>query len=288
MPLGMVVRGAVTLAVLGACSRTVQPEAEVQVAPESRRSVGAGGAVASSFAAPDGAVATHAATPRPGTGVAVVELFTSEGCSSCPPADRVLSELAARAKSAALPVYVLSFHVDYWNYLGWRDRFSSASYSERQRGYAGINPSGGTYTPQAVINGDSECVGSDSSQLDALIARALKREPRTQIELRARRAGGGIEVSYRVSGDSAARVLNLALLEPHAESAVKSGENSGERLAHVNVVRRFESRALAEGNVGSWSFKPGADFDTRQVGIVAYTEDAAQRDISGATELELD
>jgi len=282
----VVVRVAAGLVAL-ACSRTVQPEAEAQVALEPQLAVGGGGAVGTSFATRAGATAARASTPPQGTGVAVVELFTSEGCSSCPPADRVLSDVAARAKSASLPVYVLSFHVDYWNYLGWRDRFSSSSYSERQRGYASINPSGGTYTPQAVVNGDSECVGSDSSQINALIAAALKRQSRTQIELQARRTDDGIEVSYRVSGESTGRILNLALVEPHAESAVKSGENSGERLAHVNVVRGFQSRALAAGNVGSWSFKPGADFDRRPVGVVAYAEDAEQRDISGATALEL-
>ncbi len=285
--LGVVVRVAAGLVALAGCSRALQPEAEAQVALEPQLAVGASAAVATSFATRDGATTARASTLPQGTGVAVVELFTSEGCSSCPPADRVLSEIAARAKSASLPIYALSFHVDYWNYLGWADRFSSSSYSERQRGYSSINPGGGTYTPQAVINGDSECVGSDSSQLDALIAVALKRQSRTQIELRARRTEHAIEVSYRVSGESAARVLNLALVEPHAESAVKSGENSGERLAHVNVVRGFQSRALAAGNVGSLSFKPGADFDRRPVGVVAYAEDAAQRDISGAAALEL-
>jgi len=222
-------------------------------------------------------------------GVALVELFTSEGCSSCPPADAVLARLSARARASALPIYALSFHVDYWNYLGWRDRFSSARYSERQRGYAELNPSGGTYTPEVVVNGAAECVGSHAAELDALIDAALERPARTQITLESRRSSNtALELRYRVSGDTTGRVLNLALLEPHAESQVQSGENAGSHLAHVNVVRAFEVRALAASAGGSWSVQLPPDFGSRQVTFVAYAEDSEQRDVSGAAALELD
>ena len=221
------------------------------------------------------------------TGVAVVELFTSEGCSSCPSADRVLSGLAARAKAQSLPVYPLSFHVDYWNSLGWRDPYSRASYSERQGNYSAISANGGVYTPQVVVNGEAECVGSNASRIDSLISSALERKPLTQIELEARRAPHGIEVTYRVSGDTRGRVLDLVLVEPRAESQVERGENAGERLAHVNVVRVFTSRPLSEGTSGHWSPPPSPEFDTRRVGIVAFAERISQRDISGAAALEL-
>ncbi len=220
-------------------------------------------------------------------GVAVVELFTSEGCSSCPPADRLLARLTGQAKTGALPVYTLSFHVDYWNYLGWRDRFSSSSYSERQHGYSGISANGGTYTPQAVVNGEAECVGSDASRVGDLIDAALKQPSRTRIALEARRAGQGIAIDYRVSGAIAGRVLNLALVEPRAESQVEHGENAGERLVHVNVVRSFTSRALSEGADGHWVFASVGDFATHRVGVVAYAEGTTQRDISGAAAVEL-
>lgn len=227
----------------------------------------------------------HASTAR-GSGVAVVELFTSEGCSSCPPADRVLARLAARAQAGSLPVFPLSFHVDYWNYLGWRDRFSDRRYSERQQNYGALG-GGGTYTPQAVINGEAECLGSDASRIDALIGSALKRAPRTQIALTAQRGERGIEVSYQVSGEVAASVLNLALVEPRAETAVERGENAGDRLQHVNVVRVFSTRPLSAGTVGTWVPGPVPDFQTLRVGVVAYVESTSQRDISGAAALEL-
>jgi hypothetical protein len=270
-------------ALLGGCSREL-PAERAAIAP--REPMAALTPTTASALAPTArASATSAA--HGGAGVAVVELFTSEGCSSCPPADRVLAGLTARAKADSLPVYTLSFHVDYWNYLGWRDRFSSSNYSERQRGYSKINASGGTYTPQVVVNGEAECVGSDASRIDDLIGSALKRVPRTQIELDAQRGAQGIEVGYRVSGATAGRVLNLALLEPRAESQVEHGENAGERLAHVNVVRAFASRALSAGNAGHWTLQAGPDFAARRIGVVAYAEDASQRDISGATALEL-
>jgi hypothetical protein len=271
------------LCVLGGCSRELPAE---RAASAPREPVARTRSTAALALAPTGE-ASASSTAQGGVGVAVVELFTSEGCSSCPPADRVLASLTARAKADSLPVYTLSFHVDYWNYLGWRDRFSSSNYSERQRGYSSINANGGTYTPQVVVNGEAECVGSDASRLDDLIDAALKRVPRTRIELDARRGAQGIDVNYRVSGATAGRVLNLALLEPRAESQVEHGENAGERLAHVNVVRAFASRALSAGSAGRWTLQAGPDFAARRVGVVAYAEGASQRDISGATALEL-
>jgi hypothetical protein len=264
------------LALSGACSRV--PQHEARTLPHTN--------LDAATAASDDALGATAPSAQ-NRGAAVIELFTSEGCSSCPPADRVLAGLAERAKSSALPIYALSFHVDYWNYLGWRDRFSSANYSERQHGYASIAPNGGTYTPQAVVNGEAECVGSDSTRIDALVERALTHAAGTRIELSARRVGSAIEVSYSASGETRDRVLNLALVEPHAESAVRSGENAGEQLSHVNVVRAFVSRSLASTS-GSWSIVPSADFGAGRVGVVAYAEGNSQRDISGANALELE
>ena len=271
-------------ALLGGCSREL-PAERAALATREPPAPAATQAVPVPTASGEGPSATS--SPHSASGVAVVELFTSEGCSSCPPADRVLANLTSRAKAVSLPVYTLSFHVDYWNYLGWRDRFSSSNYSERQRGYLSINAAGGTYTPQVVVNGEAECVGSDASRIEDLVDSALKRLPRTQIALDARRGADGIEVSYRVSGETAGRVLNLALLEPRAESLVEHGENAGDRLAHVNVVRAFATRALSDGNAGRWTLRPGSDFTARRVGVVAYAEGASQRDIPGATALEL-
>jgi hypothetical protein len=101
-------------------------------------------------------------------GAVLIELFTSEGCSSCPPADRLLEKLAAENNDK---VYVLSFHVDYWNYIGWKDPFSQARFSQRQRNYARQFSLESIYTPQMVVNGVAEFVGSDEQKLRAAIAK---------------------------------------------------------------------------------------------------------------------
>ena len=263
---------------LGGCSREVPAERAALATREPP--TGAAAPRASEQASERGETSQAA-------GVAVVELFTSEGCSSCPPADRVLAELAARANAGALPVYTLSFHVDYWNSLGWRDRFSSSRYSERQGNYSAISARGGVYTPQIVVNGEQECVGSNAARIDSLVDTALEHQARTRIALEATRGAHVIEVNYEVTGDTQARVLNLALVEPRADSQVERGENAGNHLTHVNVVRLFTTRALSAGTSGHWSAPAGPEFDARPVGVVAYAERAAQRDISGAAALEL-
>jgi hypothetical protein len=268
---------------LVACSRDLPAEPATVPSPEDGRQK----AARALTAAPDLVSASALSAAPPGEGVAVVELFTSEGCSSCPPADKLLAGVTARAQAFALPIYTLSFHVDYWNYLGWRDPFSSSSYSERQHAYAGIGTQGGTYTPQVVVNGAAECLGSDGSRLKALIAAALRQKARTQIELHAHRSAQGIDVDYRVSGDTRDRVLNLALLEPRAESRVDRGENANRHLAHVNVVRAFVSRPLSEGTAGRWLLPAGPEFEGHRVGLAAFAEAAKQRDVSGAAALEL-
>lgn len=230
----------------------------------------------------------HEKEPTATTGVAVVELFTSEGCSSCPPADKALSRLAARAKAEGLPIYPLSFHVDYWDYLGYRDPFSSADFSARQHDYGWINPDSGTYTPQIVVNGHAETVGSNATRLEALVSSALATVPDAFISLDARRDASQIDVSYRVHGSTSRHVLNLALVEPRAVSTVNRGENAGKRLEHVNVVQSFTVRSLTPTPSGTWSVVPKSELAGKRLRIVAYTQIEAQRGISAATELEID
>ncbi|MEM9929400.1 MAG: DUF1223 domain-containing protein [Bacteroidota bacterium] len=141
------------------------------------------------------AVETAATTP-----LAVLELFTSQGCSSCPPADALLQELDARAQ-AGDPIIALSYHVDYWNYLGWKDPFSSAYYSARQTDYT-ERIGARTYTPQLVINGTQEMVGSRRGQVQAAVAKAIK-DARASVspELTTTLRDENITVSYTLDGD---------------------------------------------------------------------------------------
>jgi hypothetical protein len=175
-------------------------------------------------------------------GFAVVELFTSEGCSSCPPADEAVAKIVRNYPDN---VFVLCFHVDYWNSLGWKDIFSSADYTARQRGYAQIFRLNSIYTPQVIVNGLTQFVGSDESRLKTTIGSELNGAKNSEIILHAVSKGGKqIAVSWQIptagqtSGKSS---LCVALVQLAASSQVLRGENGGKKLHHVNVVRDFKT-----------------------------------------------
>jgi hypothetical protein len=161
---------------------------------------------------------------------ALVELFSSEGCSSCPPAETLLR--AEAEKDPAL--LVLEFHVDYWDSLGWRDSFSSASFSERQAGYAARRGGEEVFTPQAIVDGRDAFVGSDSSALHAALKRAHA-APKRLLSLQA--SGNTLRVS---ATDAPAGEFWVAVTEAGLETRVERGENRGRTLGHAPVVRLFE------------------------------------------------
>lgn len=223
-----------------------------------------------------GIAGCKSAEPEPARG-AVLELFTSEGCSSCPPADGVLAELVARSESSGGRLYALGFHVDYWDHLGWRDAFSNPAYSERQRWYA-ASAGGGVYTPELVVSGVESFVGSDGRRAIEAIERAERSPWSARIALTSHSDG---RITYAVSGVARAAHLNLALIQPRAESKVSSGENSGKALSHVNVVRAFSRAALARSGRGSWS-PPSSPVGAASFMVMAYAQDDATFAVLGA------
>ena len=167
---------------------------------------------------------------------AILELFTSEGCSSCPPADRLLPQLAS-TNANILP---LSFHVDYWDRYGWKDPFSNASFTDRQRDYAKKFKLESIYTPQLVINGEYELVGSNRSSAEADIKKLLAENASLQLTIEdVKREGDKISVSCHLAGNLENCDLLAAVVQKHAEVNVKAGENDGAKLSHTNVVRSF-------------------------------------------------
>lgn len=167
--------------------------------------------------------------------VVLVELFTSEGCSSCPPADEAV---AALANDYPRNVLVLEFHVDYWNYLGWKDVYSNAAYSKRQEAYAAALALNSIYTPQVVVDGRYQFTGSDKNTLYRVVGEEMKKDNLPMPVLTATATTGGIAVRYtgrRVQQTN----LCFALLQLHAVSKVQKGENKGMQLHHTNVVRDF-------------------------------------------------
>ncbi len=174
----------------------------------------------------------------------LLELFTSEGCSSCPPADLLLEQLTGGELAAGVEVVPLSFHVDYWNHLGWRDPYSNADYSRRQESYAAVLGSD-VFTPQLVVDGEAQLVGSDRREALAAIERAAKR-PRASVEV-ARVAdpqAAPRKTAWKIAIDAgpvtqrpALTYLFVAVTEDGLASSVARGENAGKTLRHVGVVR---------------------------------------------------
>lgn len=165
----------------------------------------------------------------------LVELFTSEGCSSCPPADELLAKLERRE------VIVLSEHVDYWDQLGWRDPFSNAQFTRRQAAYVARLNASGNYTPQMVVDGRFEMVGSDARRAVAAIAEATARP---KVALRLTTVSRDAERwTIRVAGQDvpAGAELWAAVAEPAVQTQVARGENGGRALRHVGVARSLRS-----------------------------------------------
>ncbi len=169
---------------------------------------------------------------------ALVELFTSEGCSSCPSADALISKIKSEYQNK--PVFIISYHVDYWNRLGWFDRFSSPDYSIRQTNYARKLRTS-VYTPQVVVNGNTESVGSNSAKLHDIINKNLKSAKQQKISFSAKRSNHEITIDYDLGKNERAETLNFVLLQNEASSKIKSGENNGRNLHHVNIAREIKS-----------------------------------------------
>src|SRR5260221_28631 len=172
----------------------------------------------------------------------VIELFTSQGCSSCPAADKNLAEIIENAEKNGQQVYGLSFHVDYWNYIGWKDPYSKAEFTERQKKYASIKNFESIYTPQMIVNGEIEFVGSDKTASASEIKKALQEKMLYQISLKEiKKLDGKISATYSLDKNPTDETINVALVEKNVGNEVMSGENSGRKLMHRNVVRSFTS-----------------------------------------------
>ena len=218
----------------------------------------------------------------------LVELFTSQGCSSCPPADRLLSRLSKQEN-----VLALAFHVDYWNYIGWTDPFSSAEWSARQRRYRESFALPSSYTPQVVVDGRFEGVGSDAREVEELLARARLG---SAVSLAGRRIAGeepAVEIEVGPTARSAASgqaVLMLAVPESGLETEVARGENGGRSLRNDNVVRALlEVAHLELGGTTPRTFAAALGSSVPVPGnarVVAFLQDGESMAVLGAAALD--
>lgn len=223
---------------------------------------------------------TGAPAPRP----VVVELFTAQGCSSCPPADRLLARLGETGGGSVVP---LEFHVDYWNREGWTDPFSSAEWTRRQEAYARRMGATQLYTPQAVVDGASELIGSREGELRAAIAAAAAR-PAASIAMAVVPSEKDVRVAAKVELPESLRGrkwdLMVAVYETGLVTPVKKGENGGRTLANEYVVRRLVRAArVTQSSAQEATLRLEKDWDRARLGVAAFLQDPETLDIRGAS-----
>jgi len=222
----------------------------------------------------------------------LVELFTSEGCSSCPPADELLSQLDQSQSVAGAEVIALSEHVDYWNRLGWTDPFSSSFFSERQTEYSRVFGNDRIYTPQMVVDGQAELVGSNASRARNAISQAA-RAPKASVTLSASQSNDvririNIENLPALTDGDRAEVM-LAITESGLQSNVSRGENSGRRLSHTAVTRRMEKLGAIEGDRFSAEAKAQIEkgWNRDRLRAVVFVQENKSRRVLGAAAIRL-
>lgn len=215
------------------------------------------------------------------TGFAVIELFTSEGCSSCPPADNAVANLL---KEHSSNVYVLSYHVDYWDNLGWKDKFSNAAYTQTQKEYARIFKLSSIYTPQVVVNGSEQFVGSDESKLNAAVNKGLQQVLNAEISVDAKANENKTVVVNYTTGATNAK-LKVALVQLNATNKIQRGENTGATLHHVNIVRDIKTiPASANGSI-TLSIPNG--LTASECKVIAFTQNMNDNKITSAAEASI-
>ncbi|MEM0984075.1 MAG: DUF1223 domain-containing protein [Planctomycetota bacterium] len=230
---------------------------------------------------------------------AVVELFTSEGCSSCPPADRLATQIREKAAEEDLPVYLLAFHVDYWDRLGWPDRFSSARATQRQRHYAAVFGQPSVYTPQMVVNGRVGFVGSNAGRAadELTSAFAAEADPELAIEISVDRRhdqkhGTLLDVHVEATGNRSRRAIRslrvlAALVESGLTTQVERGENAGRELTHDGVVRSFFDAAWTD-DPRTLVLPVADDVDPKNAEVIVFLQDSRTLEIVAATRAGLD
>jgi hypothetical protein len=216
----------------------------------------------------------------------VVELFTSEGCSSCPPADALLLQLSKMKGPNGADVIVLGEHVDYWNGIGWKDRFSSSEFTWRQQGYARHFGLASPYTPQMVIDGQRQLIGNDSSGVAREIAAASKEAMPASVTV-SKLNGNAFQVTIR--GGSAKGKVFLAVTEDGLSSEVQGGENGGRTLHHAGIVREF--RTLGSLSNGAFDAKVDLplkrEWNPANLKLVVFAQQGDFGRILGAASLPL-
>ena len=210
-----------------------------------------------------------ASARAPGEGPWAVELFTSQGCNSCPPADTFIGKLAKRPDIVAL-----SFHIDYWDYIGWKDPFASRDTTERQRAYARVLKQRYVYTPEMVVDGLGHDTGREPGPIEALLAKAQALSSRRATPELSRTVGGPLSIklaAFALQGGPAD--VTLAVYDRRISTPVASGENQGRTLENFNVVRHLEVISRWDGSPASWTVAADRIQPTQGVAVLVQYAD---------------
>jgi hypothetical protein len=219
------------------------------------------------------AMTAHHTPPIP----VLVELFTSEGCSSCPPADELLRKLQAQPVDG-VQLITLSEHVDYWDYIGWKDPNGSRQLTARQNDYAKHFVGRGSYTPQMVVDGEFEFVGSDTRALARAVEQAVNRQ-KTPLKLALK--GRALSITIEGAPPPPGAEMILAVTQNGVASSVTRGENSGRRLLHDSVVRHWQS--LGDAVASKETLVPAGQGDK----AVVFLQDKRSRRVLGVASIGL-
>jgi hypothetical protein len=207
--------------------------------------------------------------------IAVVELFTSQGCSSCPSADKLLGKTILKAEREHKKIFALSYHVDYWNRLGWIDPFSSEIFSKRQADYVSVLNASGAYTPQIIVNGGNEFVGSNETALTQSLYNALHTETSANFTLLSTTINNSkLLVKYAVEGNIDVSTINIALITAKETTVIKRGENEGYTLVNENVVRQLiTEKASKDGEIEITSQVGSSNNNTAIIAFIQQKND---------------
>ncbi|WP_229684211.1 DUF1223 domain-containing protein [Flavobacterium limi] len=204
-------------------------------------------------------------------GFALLELYTSEGCSSCPPADDLMGKIQNEYKDSN--VYVLAYHVDYWDKQGWKDIFSNADFTKRQYDYAEFMKKSPIYTPQVIINGKADYIGSQETSVRNGIKSAVSKTVLANINLETTQKDTNLLVNYTVEGTSKNSRLFIAVVQKSAKSNVKRGENAHRVLSHYQIVRQLQSVDLNKTKKGTASVHLPKNFNKQDFEIIGFIQD---------------
>jgi hypothetical protein len=229
--------------------------------------------------------AQNTADKKEQKGFALLELFTSEGCSSCPPADELMGKIQNEYKDNNL--YVLAYHVDYWDKQGWKDIFSNPDYTQRQYEYAKFLGKEPVYTPQLIVNGKADYIASQESVVRNAIKTALSKPAVANLTLDASEINNSLSVKYAIEGVSKNSRLLIAVVQKAAKSNVKRGENANRILSHYQIVQHLHAVNLNKDKSGIAIVHLPKDFNTKDWEVIGFVQDRNDGIILGANKATL-